>query len=1257
MMDWRRIDRAVEKFETQSALSLFASAADSPSCAHRLPSLTLLWSRALAQEKDGNIVAEASHLDQLLELVHKTQPRIMRLEDTWTADPRLTVRHRIGSERLRIHPGAVSDPAQLLRTMGATALAIDDFVLDQHEFTFSDLLESALRYSDWILSQVADSWPTGPLERDRLEPIDEDLEARARRIATSPAVLQQGELEIRRTISTEPMNWLSKCSNLDRATKAWKWATSDSRSTRLTFTPGTSHIGPSVAFTRGGRVHSVPAALVLDGLMSAHLVLAHEAAGDEHSRRLMSLHTIGRTLEILGIEFPSHETSQSESESRSNDGQGQLEFGVVVRPGGLHSFDIGIASGLSETQLCESVDIAHRVAERVAIEGSTVSPTIPGSDEYRHRIVVYGGPIYLKPASKPGPTQIHVEDLAMIKFESQQMVHGHDLLFQFLDELTTMPGLHEFHFVEFSDIWRHWKLHGALNFTGMTDIDFMVDIRQNEDCWATAAAWEPIEVVLADSGLPSVWSWSNVYLKDENQALLVAPNASQYSILVDPPIVIRHEIQSDLVDMGIDPAFITGIVDGLVLTVKNFPGISRATRVTSQRPLRIDLSFVGERHADASDDVIVFGAFTSNDSGPLVSIQLGPDWFESLNDSPEDAHLGLGQTLFHCLTEIHESEGSEGWANENSGFLIEWQAAPPVAMLRFQQTPLRARNMGQDSLPRTVGSLGRARRAFAVAVVESGAPIGSYRGSTAIDICKEVIAPAWERALNNFMAPWSAESIIEIATHLNDAHAERARSDASLTTALSAPWEKNWRVDAMNSPDPSEMTRPLELLLELSMARGTFGTVTPDRFAIAEATDLALIGLNTGAALSGATKGLHDLSVAVRAGGVCGVTGIPLSVGRNQESREDSQPSNEIDVEAFMRVRRLNQLRLRSTLSDPEVIKLRLGQNPLVTTSPFAAFDSLEVPASLAKADKAMLETCGTGFNGIFAVLSTAGSWTSAEDRVEVVPLSSLRQEASSWASIPLGEIDSALDRLMLGHSDLLQEGVRYWEIENRRMRLSTRPLVQIGSDVVLIPWLIDATKRVYTTYILDGRLPWHEDDTPDRVKQELNNYRTIQNRLLEKEAESKVTTLRMPNAFRILPNRCSKFGLSIPGEIDLIVADVARARMWVCEIKDVHSSFSASRMQRRVEKYTKRKSGIFDKLDSRFRAISANIYGALKMLGVSLDVDSDWTVIPVIITREVEPAAFIPNVSVAFCLLDDLEQLLALDDQPSRGYGWMTHW
>ncbi len=59
-------------------------------------------------------------------------PQVRLVEDCWQNDPRLIVRHRVGSHRLRVHPGAYSDPSQTLRILASTAAATDDFVLGRH---------------------------------------------------------------------------------------------------------------------------------------------------------------------------------------------------------------------------------------------------------------------------------------------------------------------------------------------------------------------------------------------------------------------------------------------------------------------------------------------------------------------------------------------------------------------------------------------------------------------------------------------------------------------------------------------------------------------------------------------------------------------------------------------------------------------------------------------------------------------------------------------------------------------------------------------------------------------------------------------------------------------------------------------------------------------------------------------------------------------------------------------------------------------
>jgi hypothetical protein len=189
---WSHVDRAFAAFESESLISLISAAADSPGCCHRLPPLTVLWSRAVTDCPDGAATARPSDMATLLVAAHKAAPQLRYVEDCWNVDPRLVVCHAIGSDRLRIHPGAHTDPSQLPRVITATVTAIDSFVVDRHGFSLSDLLEVALRYSHWRTEQLAQAWPTEALARDDPEPEDEALSERIRRIAATPVPLSDG---------------------------------------------------------------------------------------------------------------------------------------------------------------------------------------------------------------------------------------------------------------------------------------------------------------------------------------------------------------------------------------------------------------------------------------------------------------------------------------------------------------------------------------------------------------------------------------------------------------------------------------------------------------------------------------------------------------------------------------------------------------------------------------------------------------------------------------------------------------------------------------------------------------------------------------------------------------------------------------------------------------------------------------------------------------------------------------------------------
>jgi putative transposase len=57
-----------------------------------------------------------------------------------------------------------------LRPVTAIAEAIDDFTLERHGFRLTDLLEVALRYSEYRIGALANAWPASGLDRDRADP-------------------------------------------------------------------------------------------------------------------------------------------------------------------------------------------------------------------------------------------------------------------------------------------------------------------------------------------------------------------------------------------------------------------------------------------------------------------------------------------------------------------------------------------------------------------------------------------------------------------------------------------------------------------------------------------------------------------------------------------------------------------------------------------------------------------------------------------------------------------------------------------------------------------------------------------------------------------------------------------------------------------------------------------------------------------------------------------------------------------------------
>jgi hypothetical protein len=1228
-------------FDSGSLTILLSAAADSPGGGHRLPSLTVLWLRCLARPPAGTRTATVSDLPRLLSAARQAAPQLRYLEDCWSADPRLVVGFPAGGQRLRVHPGSHANPVMTLRPVTATAEAIDDFAFRRHGFRLTDLLEVALQYSDFRTGALARAWPAGILEPDRDEPPTEDLGARVRRIARTPVTLTDAEVAAAASAgSADPGEWIAACEYPDQAATAWAWATRSATEANVNLLPGAERLGPVLAVSSQGRDWPVPASLVVSAVAVAAAVLAGEAADDEGSEVRMQLVTARRALTAFGhpiVGAPEPHDTKGEAGHAEDAARAWPAAVMVTVPASRHGFVIGFAGGLDPSRLTRSIREATD-----AVDGMTASMVVETDPRFDpagsiFRVVVYGAPVHAPTPTHGGTVCIHVDDLLNAALDADQAATGEsigrELLWQFLDELASMPGVEELTAWDFDDIWQVWLDRGALNTGGRTGVTLYPLVLPSQESWERSAAWEPLEAVLAAAGLPPSWEWSFTRLDEPGQAR-VGRDGHVFLLLAEPPLIVHVEIGKELAILGIDPAFTLGLAEGVRQTAYGSPGAAAAMSSGDGAPLLIRLGLEPERTPGGPPDAVGCRLAASAGPPPEIHLIFGAEWLEFLAEDPAGGHAVLGRALAEGLRNalsLPEQAGEE--------FMSSWTATAPVAALRAAETALPPGFQGRRQLPRSPATEARARRSISARIIVSNVPRPAlYTGKGAVGLCTDVILPAAEDALAAATADWGPMTLLTVARWLNDARADRARREGELALALTAPWGPHWQAVALDAPEPAMTTRPVELLLETLLASGASGGVDADSFEIAEAADLAGSAISASLSLAATRHRLHDLMVAVDDDGQFAIS-----------DREPEAPAAAgIDIGAYLRADRADRTRLRPQPLTGTPIRLAPG----TPSEPqgFTPLRDLQVPGSFLAADTVMRRELGTGIDGLRAVLGTAVNWTPNSDDVAETSRDELRDAAIAWSGLTPSEIDAALGLLILTPAQLRQEGLRYSEQERRAYRLATRPLICPGDDrLIIIPRQIEAAQDIYAGYLMNGRLPWPPSEVPRAVSDAFNNYRNRQNRQLERQVLEILSSLGMPHEGNVMPNHAAKFGLRLTGEVDALAADPERSRLWVCEVKDVSAAASPRTLADRVRKFTDN-GGYINQLLRSHSEVKANPAAAARLLEVP-DPDRDWQVLPLMITRSVEPAAFVKNPAIAFVTSEDLIAVLQADTSPVTGH------
>jgi hypothetical protein len=277
----RILDRALDRFSSDSLLTLLRAALDSPGCARFHDHLLLAWTRVLRRPRHLGRPASASDLPALLTAALRAAPGRGVTTERQPNDVRAQVRVNFAGERWLVHPGELTHPLVFLRALQATAHSVDD---EWARFTLTDVLKLVLRHSDHTVAALAPAWPV---------PIGQELEEELACTVTDAEVTAAGELGLDHLAPTGPRR--------ERAARALAYLTADIGTLPLNYTPGTPLLGPVLVVTAYGRRVPVPASVALNSLVAAVANLLATAVNDSDTEMRLRQHTLERVARLLAL--------------------------------------------------------------------------------------------------------------------------------------------------------------------------------------------------------------------------------------------------------------------------------------------------------------------------------------------------------------------------------------------------------------------------------------------------------------------------------------------------------------------------------------------------------------------------------------------------------------------------------------------------------------------------------------------------------------------------------------------------------------------------------------------------------------------------------------------------------------------------------------------------------------------------------------------------------------------------------------------
>jgi len=831
-------------------------------------------------------------------------------------------------------------------------------------------------------------------------------------------------------------------------------------------------------------------------------------------------------------------------------------------------------------------------------------------------LIVMAGPIHAHSMIAQGnPLMASALDLRLM-FRSGPSVAGPDEAWRFLRSATSAGHL-ALNSPTVLDAWRFWCAEGGLTFADVGNVESALTRtgwNTTDDTWAEYAAWDAVDATLHAFGCPPARRFPLAELEDHlpGAAILWLPFRGAAYCVAAPCLLVFADVTSELASLSPAPSLALSLASGIR---DRLADIGVPTALTG--PVAVVLDFDPVSDDDTPDR-------GGDDAVPTVFARLGPDWFALVEHDPQQATRACGQQILQDLEPM--------LAGDTATLLDAWLARGPLLVTGRHATPIAPRRALTQTFPRS------ADRAAWRAIADGTLPAGIHRGGPAKALARDHLYPAAQERLRQLSTRFDHGATLARALATVDVclgQLAQQRDDTHF--GLGGPWADTVRVDALAAElDLLRISRNAQVLVEFLNAGpsgNTPGLPEPDRVDLADLLAAAGVAVETGSASEHPGPSLANLGIMVtERGAVVLLNDLP----RPGAPEVDASGGHNADMRRFAAAIQAHQHRVYSR-DEPET-----GAEPAPGEHPFMSIDWTKLPGTYAAVEQAMIAELGAGMTAVSAVLADLTSRLPDADGILRIDRRAVVDDITLWAGeIPRDEIDAAFTLLTLPPDSKLD----WWRMEKRTHRLLTHPLLEHNGILVSTPHLLHTTQTLWSGYFAQGRLMW--PGISDELRQTVNLLAQRGGDDFEELVAERLGQLGWPHRSAIPYEQLTRHGLSVRGEIDALVADTARRRIWVLEAKTGIIPHSLDSIQTEVQRYHKR-NGYIDRVLQNTAAIRTAPAAAAGLLGLTGD---GWTVIPLIVTRHVSPAAFVDDPRVAFTVLDDLIDVVRSPEPPQPGH------